>query len=96
MASWKTIFDISKGIYDGLKAAYKPAFFELVHHPVAASYNLAQLYIAAGKNNLYASQARLSTNDLADTVRVFPFNFTICTEHNGIHRSRSYLRVITI
>jgi hypothetical protein len=67
---WKTIYDISKSIYDSLSSSYKPSFFELVHHPVSASYNLAQLYVAVGKNNLYASQARISTNDLADLVSV--------------------------
>ncbi|KAG8897350.1 hypothetical protein FRC01_011368, partial [Tulasnella sp. 417] len=66
IAGWKVTYDASNSLYSGLPSAAKAAFFELVHHPVSASYNLAQLYVTAGKNNLFASQARISTNDLAD------------------------------
>jgi hypothetical protein len=47
-----------------------------VHHPVLASSNLQKLYITAGQNNLFASQARLSANDLADEVSKFGFVVT--------------------
>ena len=70
LSSWKIIYDISLSIYNSLPSAYKPSFYQLVHHPVSASYNLARIYISAGKSNLYASQARLSTNNFADEVRV--------------------------
>ncbi|KAG8956849.1 hypothetical protein FRC04_000327 [Tulasnella sp. 424] len=68
IAGWKATYDASNSIYSGLSTAGKAAYFELVHHAVSASYNLAQLYVTAGKNNLFASQARISTNDLADSA----------------------------
>ena len=46
----------------------QPAFFELVHHPVQATATLTSMWVAAGINNLRASQARLSANDYADQV----------------------------
>ncbi|CAL1698338.1 unnamed protein product [Somion occarium] len=68
LADWKSLSDASTRIYNSLSSAMKPAFFQLVHHPVQASYTLANMWISAGINNLRASQARLSTNDFADQV----------------------------
>ncbi|KAF9481597.1 hypothetical protein BDN70DRAFT_517933 [Pholiota conissans] len=66
--NWATLQAASTSIYNSLSSAMKPAFFQLVHHPILASTNLANMLIAAGQNNLRASQARLSANQLADTV----------------------------
>lgn len=68
LEGWKTLSDASTQIYDRLPASTKPAFFELVHHPVLASATLGAMWINQGINNLRASQARLSTNDAADRV----------------------------
>jgi len=66
MANWDATVAASTSIYNSLSSAMKPAFFQLVHHPVLASANVQKMLIAAGQNNLFGSQARLSTNDLAD------------------------------
>ncbi|KAF8176262.1 hypothetical protein BJ912DRAFT_1024351 [Pholiota molesta] len=68
LAAWATLQAASTSIYNSLSSAMQPAFFQLVHHPILASANLANMLIAAGQNNLRASQARLSANQLADTV----------------------------
>jgi hypothetical protein len=47
----------------------RAAFFELVLYPVEACANLNQLYIAAGRNALYATQGRMSANAQAQRVR---------------------------
>ncbi len=52
-------------IYDALPAAKRDAFYELVLFPTKASAQVNELYVAAGKNALYAAQGRASTNDLA-------------------------------
>jgi hypothetical protein len=70
LAAWDATVARSQAIYDALPSNVKPSFFQLVHHPVLASANVQKLWITAGKNNLYGSQARLSTNDLADQVSV--------------------------
>ena len=47
----------------------RDAFFELVLYPTKASAIVAQLYILAGKNQLYTNQGRASANDLAAQAR---------------------------
>lgn len=56
-------------VYAELPENYRDAFFQLVLFPVKASAQVTQLYITAGKNQLYAKQARASTNDLAAQAR---------------------------
>lgn len=63
----------------------KPAFFQLIHHPVSASANLANLLVSAGQNNLRGSQARYSTNALADQVQqLFEKDFDFEQEYHTI------------
>jgi len=45
-----------------LPAAYQPAFAELVGFPTRESAVLNELYLAAGRNALYAAQGRVSAN----------------------------------
>lgn len=83
IAAWKATYDTSTSIYNSLPSAAKSAYFELVHHAVSASYNLAQLYVTVGKNNLFASQARISTNDLADQAEtLFENDYDINHQYN--------------
>ena len=56
-------------IYGKLPENQRDAFFELVLYPVQASAIVTELYITAGKNQLYASQGRASANDLAAQAR---------------------------
>ncbi len=56
-------------IYDSLPGKYKDAYYQLVLFPVKACANLNGLYVAAGKNHLYAEQKRAATNDMAQKVR---------------------------
>ncbi|KAI8990382.1 hypothetical protein BD414DRAFT_483452 [Trametes punicea] len=58
----------STRLYNSLPSNTKAAFFQLVHHPVQATATLTKMWIAAGINNLRASQARLSANDYASQV----------------------------
>ena len=55
-------------IYKKLPDDEKDAFYELVLYPTKASANLNRLYITSAKNQLYASQGRAQTNQLADEV----------------------------
>jgi hypothetical protein len=52
-----------------LPAESRDAFFELVLHPAKAYGQVAKLYIAAGRNKLYAAQGRASANDEAARVK---------------------------
>ncbi len=52
-----------------LPQALQDAFYELVLFPTKASSIVNELYLAAGKNQLYARQGRASANDMAQETR---------------------------
>ncbi|MEO7989700.1 MAG: glycosyl hydrolase 115 family protein [Chryseolinea sp.] len=56
-------------IYALMPAEYKDAYYQLVLHPTKASANLYALYLAVGKNRLYATQGRAETNALAEEAK---------------------------
>lgn len=78
---YKELAKIAQKINDHLKPEYKDAFFQLVLHPVLASANLNELYVATAKNNWYASQGRAFTNDYADKVKVLFKKDAELTDH---------------
>ncbi|CAG8953042.1 hypothetical protein HYFRA_00003236 [Hymenoscyphus fraxineus] len=57
---WKILASDAQAIYDKLSTAAQPSYFEMVLHPVKAGYILHQLYIATAKNNLWATQGRVT------------------------------------
>jgi len=69
MDEWKALTNEAEGIYRNLAEDVRDAFFELVLYPAKASAQVAELYITVGRNRLYASQGRASTNDLAARAR---------------------------
>ena len=66
---WKTLVEQAETIYQKIPANAKDAYFELVLFPAKACAIVNELYIAAAKNRLYASQGRASANDYAVQVR---------------------------
>ena len=68
-ADWKTLTGKAEQIYKSLPQERRDAFFELVLYPVKASAIVNALYITVGKNRLYASQRRASTNNFAAQAR---------------------------
>ncbi len=65
---FKTITIKAENIFNKLPAEKKDAFYQLVLFPVKASAIVNELYLAAGRNNLYYKQGRASTNGWADQV----------------------------
>jgi hypothetical protein len=59
----------AQAISDKLPEAEHAAFYELVLFPTKASAQLNEMYLAAAKNALYASQGRASANDYATQAR---------------------------
>jgi hypothetical protein len=68
-ADFKSLIEKAEKIQSSLPDSAKDAFYELVLHPAKAYATVADLYITVGKNRLYASQGRASTNDLAAEAR---------------------------
>jgi hypothetical protein len=69
LADWQALTERAEDIYRKLPANAKDAFFELVLYPTKACAQVNELYIAAAKNRLYASQGSISANDYAARVR---------------------------
>jgi endo-1,4-beta-D-glucanase Y len=69
VADFNAITAKAEQIYAALPDNAKDAFFQLVLHPTKASALVTELYVTAAKNQLYASQGRAATNDLAAKVR---------------------------
>jgi hypothetical protein len=68
-AAWRACWTKADQIIAALPEGTRPAFFELVLHPVCASANINDLYITVGKNHLCAEQGRARANDLAFNAR---------------------------
>jgi hypothetical protein len=80
---WQAITRQAEQIYGSLPESERDAFFQLVLYPIKASSLVAELYITVGKNHLYASQGRASTNDLAAKARaLFQADADLSGEYN--------------
>ncbi|KAJ2928398.1 hypothetical protein H1R20_g8706, partial [Candolleomyces eurysporus] len=85
LAGWSTLLNASNRVYNSLSETFQPAYFQLVHHPVLAGNNLANMYVSAGLNRMRATQARLSANSLADTVEhLFNVDYDIEEQYNSL------------
>ena len=85
LAMLQNVSAASTRIYNALPSETKPAFFQLVHHPVQATLTLANMWMAAGINNLRASQARLSANDFMEQVeKLFDQDYAIEVDYHSI------------
>ena len=67
---YKTITLKAEEIFNKLPSEMHDAFYQLVLFPTKASALVNELYLAAGKNDLYARQGRASTNDMANQTRL--------------------------
>ncbi len=69
VADYDAIAAKAQAISDELPEAERAAFYELVLFPTKASAQLNKMYLAAAKDELYASQGRASSNDYAEKTR---------------------------
>ncbi|WP_232301148.1 glycosyl hydrolase 115 family protein [Gilvimarinus agarilyticus] len=60
------LLEKAEAIYDDIPRAQRDAFFQLVLHPVNATYIVNELYNVTAKNRLYANQARANANLYAE------------------------------
>jgi hypothetical protein len=80
---FRTIAAEAEEIYKKLPQEARDAFYDLVLFPVKASAQVNELYVTAGRNNLYARQGRAATNDLADHVqRLFDADAELMQHYN--------------
>jgi len=84
-AEWSDLERRADAVRAALPKAADDAFFQLVWFPVKASANLTKLYIAAGRNRLYAAQGRVEANAQADLVKaLFARDAELTRQHDQI------------
>jgi hypothetical protein len=82
-SEWKSLTERAERVYRQLPEDKRDAFFELVLYPTKASAIVNELYITAGKNHFYATQGRISANDLAQEARaLFAADAALSDEYN--------------
>jgi hypothetical protein len=82
---YKAITQQAEDIYNKLSANRRDAFYQLVLFPARASALINELYLAAGKNDLYARQGRVSANDMAaETQRLFSADTSLMGYYNRV------------
>jgi len=67
--AWNDLLMRAEKINEALPQEQHDAFYELVLHPVRACANLAEMYISAARNQIFAEQGRASTNTEAERTR---------------------------
>ncbi len=80
---WRDLTARAERVNAALPENERPSFFELVLYPLKASATVGEMYIAAGRNRLYAREGRASANDYADqTRRLFALDAELTDEYN--------------
>jgi hypothetical protein len=80
---WRALTARAEKLNAQLPADQRPAFFELVLYPLKASATVTEMYIAAGRNHLYARQGRSSANQYANQTRdLFAQDAALSAEYN--------------
>ena len=83
VADYDAIAERAERLMAAMPAAKRDAFYQIVYFPIKACANLNQLYVAAGRNRLYASQGRASANAMAAKTRArFAADQALMAEYN--------------
>ena len=83
LADFRALVAKAERISRELAPAASDAFFELALFPAKAAAIVNELYIAAGKNRIYAAQGRASANDFAAQTRaLFKADSDLSAEYN--------------
>lgn len=69
LADFKALEEKALKVKQSLPEEYLDAYYHLVEHPIVASANLNELYIAAFKNKFYAEKGDVEANKYAQKVK---------------------------
>lgn len=81
---WRDVANKAEVLKYKIAPEAQDAYYQLVLYPAKASAGIAEMYIAADKNNLYAKQGRVSANDYAKRVRdLYDLDKQLSDYYNG-------------
>ncbi|MEI6945679.1 glycosyl hydrolase 115 family protein [Paraflavisolibacter sp. H34] len=81
---WHDLVARAEALEKKMPSEAKDAYCQLVLYPAKASAGVAEIYLAAGRNHLYAQQGRVSANDYARRAReLFAADKKLSDHYNG-------------
>jgi hypothetical protein len=85
LAQWRDLSVRAVSLRERLPVEARDAFFQLVEYPVRASAAVQEMYVAAGRNQLYALQGRSDANQAAEQARRwFGVDGTLAFEYHAL------------
>jgi hypothetical protein len=84
-SSWEALLNEAEVLSNHILSDYRPAFFQLVLHPIKASQIYMSLQICRAKNALYAKQRRNTANHFFDkSISLFKADFQLSREYHNM------------
>lgn len=81
---WRDVASQAEALKSKIAPEAQDAYYQLVLYPAKASAGVAEMYVAADINNLYAKQGRVSANDYANRVReLYDLDKQLSDYYNG-------------
>jgi hypothetical protein len=85
LSSWEALLEDAEDIYTSVLPDSRPAFFQLILHPIKASRIYVSLQIYRAKNVLYAKQRRNTANYFFDkAISLFKADFQLSQEYHAL------------
>ncbi|KAG6139325.1 hypothetical protein E4U38_008320 [Claviceps purpurea] len=86
---WKTLLDDVERVGAAIDKEYQSAFFQLVLHPIKASYLCTLLRVTQYRNQLFAKQRRNTTNVLFhESVKILDRDHDLMQEYHAISHGK--------
>ncbi len=86
LSQWRELVAKTHRLQSMLPKGSHDAFFQLVAYPVFASAAVQEMYVAVGRNRLYAAQGRTDAADQAQSARKwFAADQRLADEYNAIN-----------
>lgn len=83
------LLDSAEALYNIMDLRQRDAFFQLVLHPVKATYLINELYNATAKNRLYAHQGRASAGDYAERAEaMFAADQALTDQYHSLNNGK--------
>ncbi|KAL4929425.1 uncharacterized protein BDV17DRAFT_298217 [Aspergillus undulatus] len=85
LTQWKSLFEHATELQRQIPPDTNPSYFQLILHPIKASYIYSALRITQAKNQLYGSQRRNTTNTTAhEVLQLFDEDFALSEEYHSL------------
>ncbi|KAG6022134.1 hypothetical protein E4U41_002313 [Claviceps citrina] len=86
---WKALLEDAERIGAAVGNEYKSAFFQLVLHPIKASYLCTLLRVTQYRNQLFAKQRRNTTNVLFhESLKILDMDHDLMQEYHTINQGK--------